>query len=146
MISKARVFIILLAAGTALLYFNKNFLSGQLGNLSGFSNTFFGNLTSEFSLQRSRPLSTLEKEEQLKQFLPDLFGAFSESDWDGFWKLFYGKFPEKSSKNKFLPKKYRHLTPGEIERKLIDYYPDSFGRFAAAHWDYFWNGIIKLKE
>jgi len=145
MLSKVRVFIVFLAVVTVLLYFNKNFLNSRLGSLTGFSKDFFSNFTSEFKLERSRPLSTLEREEKLKQFLPNVFGDFSEDDWNDFWKLIYGTFPEQNSANKLLPKKYRQLTLEEIEERLIDYYPDNFGRLGPEHWDYFWRGILKLK-
>jgi hypothetical protein len=141
---KVRLFIVALAIAAALLFFNKNYLISKISALKDYQKEFATNIVSDKNLGRQRPMSTFEQEEQLRQFIPPVFESFSEKDWDEFWNTIYGAFPDESSSKKFMPKKYRQLTMSEIEQRLINRYPNGFGRMGQQHWGYFWQYIIKV--
>lgn len=95
------------------------------------------------SPERSRPISTVEKETQLKVTLAMPFNEFSQSDWDAFWNLIYGVYELDKPDNPRLPKKARQLTLEEIQDRLIEEWPTPFSYFKEAHWGQFWKMLLK---
>lgn len=65
---------------------------------------------------RKRPLSTIQREALLEQYLPNVFGKFSRQDWDKFWDLIYE--PVDVKQGEYVIKHY--LTEDEIKNILID--------------------------
>jgi hypothetical protein len=97
------------------------------------------NFKLELYPSRRKKITFIDREERLKQFIPELFGKFSESDWRNFWSFIYD--PVYDKKSKYGRKRYR--TKEEIERFLLDRFP-IFGYFDSGHWTYFWS-VIDVK-
>lgn len=91
-----------------------------------------------FSPKRSKSISMLEKEQNLKLYVGQPFIDFSQSDWDKFWDILYGIYPLDYSQNSRLPARVRQLKPAEMEEKLKEWYPKPFGYFQPQHWQQFW--------
>jgi len=91
---------------------------------------------------RSRSLSTLVKETELKLYFSEPFKSFSKGEWMRFWKIFYGEFPREYI-GEGLPKKNRQLTTDEIIQELITLYPDIFSRYQNTHWESLFRVILK---
>jgi hypothetical protein len=96
------------------------------------------NLSMELSPPRKPPLTLIEKETQLRMFLPNFFGRFDREEWENFWALIYE--PIEETQGAFKVKRYR--TKEEIEDYLAYYYPQPFSYFRKQHWDYFWNIVL----
>jgi hypothetical protein len=97
------------------------------------------NIGMEISPSRRKKTTFIDKEGQLRQFIPDVFGKFSESDWRNFWSFIYD--PVYDKKSKYGKKKYR--SKEEIEGFLRDRFP-MFNYLDAGHWNYFWS-VVDVK-
>lgn len=91
-----------------------------------------------FFAQRQPPISFVEKEAKLSEFLPQVFGQFDSGEWRDFWALFYE--PMEVEKGKYKVKKYR--SKADIEEYLTMNYENPFSFFKPEHWAYFWE-IVK---
>lgn len=98
------------------------------------------NISMEVAPTRKPRLTFVEKEAQLRMFAPDLFGNFSENDWQKFWMIIYE--PVKDKEGGFTVKRYR--TKEEIEEILTTRYPDPFSYLKREHWAVFWHDIVGL--
>lgn len=98
------------------------------------------NFSYEMSPERSKPMSTLEKETRLIVGIGEPFKNFTPKDWQQFWNIIYGIYSEEPEPGK--PSRKRQLTQNEMEQKLIEKYPMPFSYFGDAHWNEFWK-IIK---
>ncbi|MEK6568433.1 MAG: hypothetical protein AABZ27_06845 [Candidatus Omnitrophota bacterium] len=139
---------ILIVFGIALafmLYLARVNLRQDWNDLSESVEIWIDNFNRGLSPDRSRPISTLSKEEELKMYVGAPFLDFQASDWDKFWNIVYGLFPVDYSENERLPPRSRHLTNPEMQEKLKELYPSPFGYFQDEHWEQFWRIIFKTK-
>lgn len=97
------------------------------------------NIKMELKPSRRKKTTFIDREERLKQFIPDTFGKFSESDWRNFWSFIYD--PVYDKKSRYGGKRYH--SKEEIESFLRDRFP-IFNQLDAGHWQYFW-GIVDVK-
>jgi len=102
------------------------------------------NIYVDFSRDRQRPLTLVDKESKLQEFLPQVFGyapigEFDQEAWNDFWNLIYDPVTEKNE-NGFMAKRY--LSKEEIEQELKASY-QIFNHFQRMHWDFFWEIISK---
>lgn len=97
------------------------------------------------SPERSKSISMLEKEQNLKLYVGQPFIDFSQSDWNKFWDILYGVYPVDYPENERLPARVRQLKRPEMEEKLKDLYPNPFGNFQQQHWQQFWQMIFGKK-
>lgn len=95
------------------------------------------NISMDVSPSRRKRVTFIDKEETLRQYIPSVFGEFSDSDWKGFWGLIYD--PIYDEKSKYGQKRYR--TKEEIESYLIENYSDPFSSFGGTQWHDFWSII-----
>jgi len=102
-------------------------------------NTRAANIKLEWKPSRRKKTTFIDREERLKQFIPDVFGKFSDSDWRSFWSFIYD--PVYDKKSKYGGRRYR--TKEEIENFLRDRFP-TFGYLDAGHWQYFWS-VVDVK-
>lgn len=102
-------------------------------------NTRTANIKLELKPSRRKKTTFIDREERLKQFIPDVFGKFSENDWRNFWSFIYDPIYDK--KSKYGGKRYR--AKEEIETFLRDHFP-MFNYLDVGHWHYFWS-IIDVK-
>lgn len=109
------------------------------GEFSKMIKTRAENISMEVNPSRKKKTTFIDKEESLKQFIPDVFGEFSDSDWTHFWSFIYDPIYDK--KSKYGKKRYR--TKEEIESFLRDRFP-IFNQFNAGHWQYFWS-VVDVK-
>jgi len=92
----------------------------------------------EINPERRRPLTFIEKEEQLRMFVPTIFEGFNQDSWDNFWDFIYEPITDRSGK---YPVK-RQRTKEEIMSFLRYKYPKPFGDFREDHWFYFWQIVF----
>ena|SRR3989338_2127684 len=140
---------ILIVFGIALafiLYSAKDNLQKDWDDLVETINIRVDNFNRGFSPQRSRPITTLQIEEDLKMSVGPPFRDFQGSDWDKFWNLIYGLFPVDYPENERLPPRARQLTYPEMQEKLKKLYPSPFSYFQDEHWKQFWQIIFKKKS
>jgi hypothetical protein len=97
------------------------------------------NIKMELKPSRRKKTTFIDREERLKQFIPDIFGKFSENDWRNFWSFIYD--PVYDKKSRYGGKRYH--SKEEIETLLRDRFP-IFNQLDAGHWQYFW-GIIDVR-
>ncbi len=97
-----------------------------------YVNNFFYQFSSD--LERRRPVSLVEREEELKAYIGEPFITFTQSDWNRFWNLIYGGFQKEDPERPGLPKKMRQLTENEIAYELMSLYPQPFSYFKDSHW------------
>ena len=102
---------------------------------------FLYNVKEDASPTRKRSDSTMQQEDKLKLFMPDIFQNYSKQDWDDFWKLIYGRRPVGNS----WIKQRRYRSVREIQKALAYRYPEPFGYFQGQHWQYFWSIIAENK-
>jgi hypothetical protein len=95
--------------------------------------------------KRYPPLSFLEQETELKLYIGDPFRDFIQSEWDEFWKIIYGTFPDEESRQPGMPARMRQLTTDEIAYKLTQNYPQPFAYFKDSHWQLFFGIALKKK-
>ncbi len=112
---------------TAFLRLKHKWFSDISGRVSAVSHNF----RVEFDNSRKRPLTFIDKEEKLTQFIPFVFGKFTRRDWENFWDACYNP----QGKGFFTKKRY--LTKQEIKEYLIHYFPD-LSYLQDVHWKYFW--------
>jgi hypothetical protein len=105
-----------------------------------FINVKKHNISMEVAPTRKPQLTYIEKEAYLRMFAPDLFGNFSEDDWQKFWAIIYK--PVEDKKTGFGAKRYR--TKEEIEEILVTQYPNPFSYLKQEHWNTFWQNIIGM--
>lgn len=135
-----RLALILLLALICIIFFSRNVIRKQWGNFLSNIKINFDNFFYEMSPERSKPISTLEKETRLITLIQDPFRDFTQDDWQKFWHIIYGVYPEKPQAGKASKK--RQLTQDEMEEQLIKDYPMPFSYFTEQHWAEFWK-IIK---
>ncbi len=140
-----KIFIVFGVVLAFMLFFaQKNLREDWDDLLDGFGinidNFFYG-----LNPERSRPVSTLEKETSLKSYVGEPFISFSKSDWDDFWNILYGVFPRDYPDNERLPPKLRQLTTLEMEAELKKRYPSPFSYFQDSHWQQFWQILFGKK-
>ncbi|UCC95421.1 MAG: hypothetical protein JSW40_01395 [Candidatus Omnitrophota bacterium] len=92
------------------------------------------NISMEVSPERQPPLTFIEQEANLREFVPDVFGKFDERDWQQFWSLIY--LPTTEKQGLLAVKRYR--TKEEIEDYLRDRYPRPLSYFRGSDWDELW--------
>ncbi len=92
----------------------------------------------EMNPERKRPLTFIEKQQELQVFVPDVFDAFSDKDWDDFWNYIYE--PVEDTSGTFATKKQRPKE--EIEAYMRYRYPKPFAAFREDHWFYFWDIVL----
>ncbi len=97
------------------------------------------NISTEFVPERKMPITFVDKEETLVQFLPTVFGKFESEDWRHFWNMLY----QPLSGGFFAKKQYR--TKSEIKKYLLSKYSD-FSYFEDIHWRYFWEIVYGKYE
>lgn len=96
-----------------------------------------------FQFKRSRPLSLLQMETELKLYIGQPFRDFSRKDWEKFWNIIYGIYPKTDPKEPGLVSKRRQLTEDEIVYELRNMYPQPFTYFREEHWKMFFSIIFK---
>ncbi|MCQ9208885.1 MAG: hypothetical protein NG712_05875 [Omnitrophica bacterium] len=111
-------------------------------NFEGGSDTFFANLSDVVSPLRTHPLTTVELEENLKVILPLPFKKFNQNDWEWFWNLLYGRFPQDSGG---CMRRERQLSRQEIQETLSIHYYQPFSSFKEQQWKLFWQHGLKGK-
>lgn len=139
---------ILIVFGIALafiIYSARTGLRQDWNDLVESVNIWMDNFNRAFSPVRSRPISTLQKEEELKMYVGAPFLGFQGSDWEKFWNIVYGLFPIDYPENERLPPRTRQLTNPEMQEKLKELYPSPFSSFQDQHWQQFWQIIFKSK-
>jgi len=97
---------------------------------------YYDNFFFQFSqdLERRRPVTLVEREEELKAYIGEPFISFTHSDWNKFWNLIYSGFPKVDPQRPDLPKKMRQLSEDEIADELMSLYPQPFAFFKDSHW------------
>jgi hypothetical protein len=81
---------------------------------------------------RRRPLTCIQREEALRQYLPKLFAEFSETEWDKFWELIYDPIVDKRTKVS------RYRSREEVEENLRRKYPQFLGELRESQWQEIW--------
>lgn len=106
------------------------------------------NIEYKLSPDRRKPLIITDKEIGLKQLYPTFFNNFTRNDWDEFWDIIYGIHPLIKFSNEKLPPAQRNYSAGEIQKVLIQRYPEAFFQFNEEGWKSFWKeifGVIDYK-
>lgn len=106
------------------------------------------NVEYRLSPDRSIPIVISDKELGLQQLYPEFFNRFDRQDWDDFWDIIYGFHPLISFNNEKLPAAERNYQIPEIQKVLIERYPEAFAQFNNEQWRFFWKeifGIIDYK-
>ncbi|MDP2923698.1 MAG: hypothetical protein Q8O30_08285 [Candidatus Omnitrophota bacterium] len=98
------------------------------------------NIDTSLTPPRRMPLTAIEREEAMRQYVPYVFGSFSDKDWKNFWALIYE--PIDAKEGGFSVKRFR--TKDEVERILADRYSDPFGYFQENHWFDFWQYVARV--
>ncbi|MFA5007712.1 MAG: hypothetical protein WC546_00615, partial [Candidatus Omnitrophota bacterium] len=94
------------------------------------------NLKMELAPSRRKKTTFIDREENLRQFIPQVFANFTDSDWRHFWSFIYDPIYDK--KSKYGKKRYR--TKEEIEGFLLYRFPE-FKYLDSGHWNYFWSVV-----
>ena len=115
-----------------------NNLSKHKGTIVDNIGILIDNILTDINPARKRPVSFLNKEAKLKDYLPEVFEKFTKEEWDRFWDLIYGLKDE----GKGLIKKKVYRNQSEVEDYLGYNYPNPFSYFQRQHWDYFWSIIF----
>jgi len=92
----------------------------------------------EIDPERKRPLTFIDREEQLRMFVPTVFQGFTQDSWDNFWDYIYEPITDKSGK---YPVK-RQRNQEEIMSLLRNKYPKPFAEFREDQWFYFWQIVF----
>lgn len=98
------------------------------------------NLKIELSPSRVKPLTSIEQEENLRMYMPDIFASFTQKEWSEFWSIIY--YPIEEKKDGVKRKRYRERE--EIENEFIDRYGKSFTYLRRDDWTTFWTHIVKV--
>lgn len=97
------------------------------------------NLSFVTSPERKRPLTFIENEALLREFIPQVFGNFTPQEWEDFWSMIYDAAEEEQGAVKI--KRYR--SKEEIESYLRYNYPNTFSYLDKGGWQYFWSIVLK---
>lgn len=106
------------------------------------------NIEYQLSPDRRKPLVISDKELSLRQLYPTFFNNFTRDDWSDFWDIIYGIHPLIIFDNDKLSPAQRNYSVTEIQRVLIERYPEAFTQFKEDNWKVFWKeifGIIDYK-
>ena len=106
------------------------------------------NVEYQISPDRRKPLVIMDKEFGLRQLHPTFFNNFDREDWQEFWDIIYGIHPLIGFKDEKIPAADRNYSIPEIQRALIQRYPEAFSLFQGEQWKIFWKevfGIIDYK-
>ncbi|MDD4294891.1 MAG: hypothetical protein PHP69_05200 [Candidatus Omnitrophica bacterium] len=98
------------------------------------------NLDIEMSPSRLKPLTTIEQEENLRMYMPDVFSDFKQNDWNEFWGIIY--LPIEETRDGVMMKRYR--TKEETEKTFVEKYGGSFGYLKTDDWTTFWAYVVKV--
>ncbi|MFA7676876.1 MAG: hypothetical protein WCY34_01765 [Candidatus Omnitrophota bacterium] len=96
------------------------------------------NISMEMAPSRKRHISMLEVQANLENWMPQVFGAFSDGDWQQLWDFIYQPISEKQGG--FTIKRYH--TRQEVESYLKNEYPD-LSLLRENDWAEVW-GIAKI--
>ena len=122
-----------------------HFFTRQWGNIQQCIAEFFkaqkNNLFMEMAPKRSRPITLIEQETNLRLFAPQLFSRFEDAEWQRFWSIIYQPINDK--KSRFATKRYRNRE--EMESQLIAHYPDPFEYLKQDQWKSFWTEVLKVQ-
>ena len=114
-------------------------LQRNIGNLTqtvkNYINVKKHNISMETAPPRQTPLTFIDKEAALEQYLPEVFASFSEQEWRSFWALVY--VPIKEKQGKLTVKRYR--TQEEVQSILKKRYSNPFSYFDSNYWYEFWS-------
>jgi flavodoxin len=108
--------------------------------ISKFMNVQKRNFDASTRPPRKAPLTSIDREEAMRQYVPYLFGNFTNKDWKDFWAIIYQPIDVKEGG--LTVKHFR--TRDEVQRVLADKYPDPFGYFQENHWYDFWKYIARI--
>lgn len=139
---------LLILFGVALafmLYFSKRNLKEDFNAFVENVNVFVDNISYSLNPERSKSISTLEKETNLKYYVGEPFISFRKADWDKFWDILYGIFPVDYSEDERVSPRARQLKYAEMESRLKEWYPNPFSYFQEQHWQQFWQIIFGKK-
>ncbi|MBD3246888.1 MAG: hypothetical protein GF333_07780 [Candidatus Omnitrophica bacterium] len=92
------------------------------------------NIKMDYGPGRDRPITFVKRETLLREYLPMVFGHFSDEEWKNFWEIVYKPVPKK--KGDYRVKQYR--SHSEIESILRRAYPNPFTYLKPEHWKVFW--------
>ncbi len=106
-----------------------------LKEVSQFMTATKRNINMSIAPTRRKKITFIDKESILRQYIPWVFGEFTDGDWKNFWGLIYN--PISDPKSKYGQKRYR--AKEEIEGYLIENYSNPFSYFNKSQWQDFWN-------
>lgn len=139
-----KIFIALGFLSLILIIAQQNYIkdtwSFNLDKIKTHMDNFFYGTSPE--VKRRRPISTAQKEVELKLYVGEPFKSFSYSQWRNFWNLIYGAFEKGEPLRAGLPKRMRQLTEEEIVAELISRYPMPFSYFKSNHWQMFFEIVF----
>lgn len=119
-------------------YFSRS-TSGKLSKtLKQKVDIFKHNISFAFSPKRKRPGSLLVRESKLSNFLQNVFGQFSATEWKNFWDFIFEPIQDEKG---FLKVK-RYHTKEEVQARLKYHYSNPFSYFKKQHWEYFWEIVL----
>ncbi|MFC1632272.1 hypothetical protein ACFL1I_01030 [Candidatus Omnitrophota bacterium] len=104
--------------------------------------TSYNNFLDSIFWSRKPPLTTIALEENLKRSLPRPFASFDRGEWDWFWHLLYGRFPDEGTR---YPQVTRQLDQAQVQEELAHYYAQPFANFGERQWGIFWIEILEKK-
>ncbi|MDD5291797.1 MAG: hypothetical protein PHY46_01250 [Candidatus Omnitrophica bacterium] len=102
------------------------------------------NIEYQMSPDRRRPLIVTDKEIGLRQMYPTFFNNFTRDDWDEFWDIIYGTHPLIKFDNERLLPAQRNYSTQEIQKVLVQRYPEAFTQFDEEKWKIFWKEILGI--
>lgn len=103
------------------------------------------NISYEIMPPRSAPFGVDTKQIELITTFEPAFDAFTQEDWQEFWQVIYGLYPEYASDNRRIPPRKRQLTMSEIQEELRILFRYPFASFGQEHWERFWK-IFKIRK
>lgn len=104
------------------------------------------NFEYQLSPDRRRPFVSVDKEYGLRQLIPGLFYNFDKDDWKEFWDIIYGAHPLLKFKNERLPLADRNLYIQEVQKVLVERYPQGFTNLTPDQWRIFWSEIFGIVD
>lgn len=128
-----------------MLYFANRNLREDFDALVENAEIFIDNLSYTMSPERSKSISTLEKETNLKYYVGEPFISFRKADWDKFWDILYGIFPVEYPEDERIAPRIKQLNYSQMETRLKEWYPNPFSYFQDQHWQQFWQIIFGKK-
>lgn len=128
------------------LFLAQGNLREDWGDLIESANIHIDNFFYTLNPGRSRPISTLEKEQGLKLYAGRPFIDFGKPDWDKFWDILYGVYAVDYLENERLPPRAAQLTYAQMEARLKEWHPQPFAYFQDEHWRQFWQIVFGKKS